>query len=287
MQSGDVSQDELAYVETKQHRDTFAQLALEDGLSIRMLSVRCQEAREENLPCQDYALAVVNKDRSTLAFCVCDGVGGSYKGDYAAYYLSNCLVEWLLTLPDLRVQTGDLARALEAKLHVWAEQGHEDLQQEPLPANISDLLRHVLDEQRNTYGSEAVFFAGRIDYGTPSYWEPQSRQGLFCWMGNIAAQVFVSPGKSTLLGDSGQHDSDRNRWSTKRGPLGMLGASTMNFEMVERLIISTDGLYAISSELASLDDSMLRARIKELSQLPVNDDMTLLDLQWHFMSPGA
>ena len=280
MQPGNREWEPLAFVETNPRQDTFVQLALADGLSMRLLSVRCQEAVEENLPCQDYALAVVEQDRSRLAFCVCDGVGGSYKGDYAASYLSHCLVEWLLDLPDLRVQTVDLAQALEFKLHSWAEQGHEDLQREPLPANISALLRHVLEEQRNTFGSETVFFAGRIDYGPSLGREPQNRQALFCWMGNIAAQIFVTPAKSTLLGDSSQLDSDRNRWSTRQGPLGMLGASTINFEMVERLIVSTDGLATISSELASLDDEMLEIKIEELSRLPANDDMTLLDVQW-------
>jgi Protein phosphatase 2C len=267
-------------VETQQHEDTFQHLFIDNNLQLRLCSVRCTEAHEADLPCQDYALITSYQDSSSLTFCVSDGVGGSYRGDFSAYYLANKLVHWLQALPGLSGEPRHFTRKLEAQLRLWARKGHEDLQHKALPTNIPPLLREVLEEHRTLNGSETVFFAGRIDYKDVP---PQKKvgQALFCWMGNVSAHIFIAPGKHMQLSNGADETSDRNRWSTRYGPRGMLTGLTMPFHMVDRLIVHTDGLDHISAELAHLDDETLLARMQELLQLPTNDDMTMLDLQWN------
>jgi hypothetical protein len=266
-------------IESKQHEETFLHESLDGDLEVRLLSFRCNDARQEALPCQDYAL-LVSRTQSSLTFCVSDGVGSSYRGDFAAHYLTNRLIGWLQNLPDLHVKAHTLTTQLEPLLHLWAEVGQGELIHQPLPPDIPEMLREILLEQSTLYGSEAVFFAGRIDYEhSAPFRTQQDRQAFFCWMGNISAQLFVAPGKYMLLSEE-ETMSDENRWSTRRGPRGILTGLTMNFSMAERLIVHTDGFISISKELARLDDEALQERAVDLLLLPANDDMTMLDLQW-------
>lgn len=267
-------------VESRQHEETFCHQSLSDGTEVRLLSFRCRDARQDASPCQDYAL-LVSHQQSSLIFCVSDGVGASYRGDFAAYYLTNRLVDWLQTLPDLHVQANTLTAQLHPLLHRWARVGQAQLEKQALPPDLPKLLHDILLEQRHTHGSETVFFAGRIDYEQPPLSHAlQNRHAFFCWMGNISAQFFFVPHKFTPLSTEENAMSDKNRWSTRRGPRGTLTGLTMNFSMVERLIIHTDGLLSLSAELAHLDDTILQSRADDLLQLPANDDMTVLDLQW-------
>ncbi len=266
-------------IESRQQEETFYRQSLGNGVEVRLLSFRCHDAQQGDLPCQDYALLVFHQ-QSSLVFCVSDGVGGSYRGNFAAYYLANRLVDWLQTLPDLHVKAHTLTTQLEPLLHRWAKIGQEQLEKQALPTETPRLLREILLEQRSSHGSETVFFAGRIDYERhPFSQTQQERHAFFCWMGNVSAQLFV-PDKYVPLNDEEDAMSDENRWSTRHGPHGTLTGLTMKFSMVERLIVYTDGFVPISKELAELNDERLQSRAGELLHLPANDDMTVLDLQW-------
>src|SRR5437868_7037665 len=87
-------------IETAERSDTFHWTSVNDTLHVRLLSVRSQEAQMQNLTNQDYARVYIQSDGSSLCFCVCDGVGSSYKGDFAAQYLAKCLIQWMQTLMD-------------------------------------------------------------------------------------------------------------------------------------------------------------------------------------------
>src|SRR5215813_12451163 len=82
-------------LETNQRKDTFIRTQLADNVSVRLFSMRCQEAQTQTLLNQDYACLVSQQDASSLCFCVCDGVGSSYRGDFAAHYLASHLLAWL------------------------------------------------------------------------------------------------------------------------------------------------------------------------------------------------
>lgn len=268
-------------IESDQHADTFLSRSLEKGVHVRLCSVRCQESQIENAPNQDYARVVFTPGESSLSFCVCDGVGGSYLGDFAARYLAICLTGALLDLPKIPHNPSRTAAALRKSLRNWATAAQKELRSLSLPPALSSLQSEILEEQRDQYGSATVFFCGRVDYlcSPATQKGADSLQALFCWMGNVTARAFLSPfvHVSQGLGDKG---NDRNRWSTLLGQQGMLSMRTCELSRTKPLIIHTDGLDELEYQLAHLNDDQLQMQIQRLLRLPSNDDMTLLEFRW-------
>lgn len=275
----DSDDNSLLIVESEQGADTFVQNSLGQAIIVRLLSFRCQEAQAQELPCQDYARITVNRKGSSICFCICDGVGSSYKGDFAAQYLALCMVEWLQKLTVIPRKTSKLLKTLRPQLDRWADEAQTVLKCFDIPPELPTLVREVLEELRSTYGSETVFLSGRIDSVEPSLPLSESHRVkvLFCWMGNVTARLFLTTGRCIDIGDAG---NDYNRWSTARGRHGILRTQIFTFDTVERLIVHTDGLDTIGEELSDLSDADLEMQARQLLTLPTNDDMTVLDLQW-------
>ncbi len=264
---------------TQQMQDTFDRTGIQEVLSARLLSVRCQEAQTQALNNQDYAQLQIAPDGSSLCFCVCDGVGSSYRGDFAARYLAPLLIQWLQDLPTLQEHPQAIATRLGAHLDSCASMAQEQLQQLSIASDTPMLVREVLEEQREAYGSEVVFLGGRVDIGSWSSDLQFSRpmQGLFCWMGNVKGRLFISPEHTIPLGDL---DDQRGRWSTLQGVRGVLTTWSVGLSTVERLLVYTDGLDAIASSLHDLDDAAWQEHAQMLLRLPANDDMTALEMRW-------
>jgi hypothetical protein len=268
----------LRVLESDQRTDTFLSSAVDGQVAVRLCSVRCQESQVDASPNQDYARIVFNAQGSSLSFCVCDGVGGSYLGDYAARYLAVRLSNYLISLPAVPRDPRKTAMVVRKQMKTWALEAQNELNLAGLPAAFLSLEREILEEQRDRHGSATVFFAGRVDYGPASSGRlAPVLPALFCWMGNVTGRVFASPGICQQLGD-GRDDS--NRWSTLFGQQGIVTIRVTLLSRGEPLIIHTDGLDVLGHQLAQLDDQQLQSRIWQLLQLPVNDDMTVLDLRW-------
>jgi hypothetical protein len=186
-----------------------------------------------------------------------------------------------------------------------------------IPANTPALVREVLEDLRDTYGSETVFLCGRVDLDARSTAGCAEEAGglysaelLVCWMGNVTAQLLA--GVSSRAGASphpyenqipipertspaptgecvtlGGDDDRVARWSTLRGARGHVSVWKGHLDAVERLIVHTDGLDAIASSLHHLDDEAWLAQTQRLLLLPRNDDMTALELRWHFRDSGV
>lgn len=274
-QSGEAG---LRILESDQQTDTFVSATVNGQVAVRLCSVRCQESQMDRAPNQDYARVVFAPQGNALSFCVCDGVGGSYLGDFAARYLAVRMTDFLLSLPGVPRDPRKTAIVVRKNLKTWAMEAQNELSLLGLPTAVPSLEREILEEQRNQHGSATVFFCGRIDYASAG--QPRSPQvipALFCWMGNVTARVFATPGVCQQLGDQ---DNDRNRWSTLLGQQGILTIRVSALSRSEPLVIHTDGLDALGHQLAQLDDPQLQTRIWQLLQMPSNDDMTVLDLRW-------
>ena len=266
-------------IETDPMVDTFMSTMVDDTVIARLLSMRCQEAQEQALPNQDFA-QVICQGRSSLSFCVCDGVGSSYKGDYAARYLALCLVQWLQGLTELHQEPAHLAAMLQSHLNQCAPEAQAELGQIGLPPGTPHLVREVLEELCNTYGSETVFLCGRIDYGSgrsTSSSVSHPMQALFCWMGNVTARLFVAPDQFIRLGGE---DEAGSRWSTARGCRGPITAWNLALTTIDRLVIHTAGLDALGESLVVFSDEEWRVHARKLRLQPKSDDMTALDLRW-------
>ena len=287
----DSGKDDPCIIETNQDEDTSEQISLGSRATARLVSMRCRESREQSLPGQDYAILISNPSGTSLSLCVCDGVGSSYKGNFAARYLAGCLVAWLQKLPALPRHSGKLIRPLHSRLNQWAREAQQTLNDFAIAPGAPELVREVLAELRQTHGSETVFFCGRVDFVTPAasrsafsrrVASPGAAQGVFLWMGNVAARLFITADRVI---DLGEKKDDAQRWSTARGRRGDLVARGLTLESFERLLIYTDGLRAIGDRLAVLNADELDAEIQNLLEQPANDDMTVLDIQWLHTDP--
>lgn len=261
-------------IDNNQQTDVFISTAIDGQVAVRLCSVRGQEAQVEAAPNQDYARVVFAAQGSALSFCVCDGVGGSYQGNFAAKYLATRLTDYLLTLPSVPRESRKIGLELRKQLQIWAAEAQRELSQRGLPRNLPALEQEILAEQRDRHGSATVFFCGRVDYALSS---PQFVPALFCWMGNVSARVFSPSNVCEPLGDQ---QNDRNRWSTLVGQQGFLTTRVSSLSRSEPLVIHTDGLEALGHQLAQLDDQQLQQRIWQLLPLPGSDDMTVLEFRW-------
>lgn len=278
----DTGNDDPRIIETNQDEDTSVQLALGSRATARLVSLRCRESREQSLPGQDYAIVISNASATSISLCVCDGVGSSYKGNFAARYLAGCLVAWLQKLPALPRHSGKLIRPLQARLNQWAREAQQTLNDFVIAPDAPELVREVLAELRQTHGSETVFFCARIDFVASGLAlgrrgsSPIVAQGVFLWMGNIAAQLYTTEDRVI---DLGERENDAPRWSTARGRRGELTARVLALDSFERLLVYTDGLLPLNDKLAMLNADELDAEMHNLLARPANDDMTMLDIQ--------
>jgi hypothetical protein len=268
------------HFETHPTEDTLLSRTINNTLNLRLFSARCKESQSQGLLNQDYVQVHISRDGSSLCFCVCDGVGSSYRGDFAARFLGTRLVAWLRTLAISNWSAKTTEARLRAQLVRWAREAQAELQRHPpLPPETAVLVREVLEELRDTYGSETVFLGGQISVGP---WATQLKksspqEAFFCWMGNVTARLFVTADQSMLLGGE---ETDASGWSTVRGLCGPLTIQQIGLTTLHRLVVHTDGLDALDATLADLDDQALQTHARQLRQLPASDDMTVLNLQW-------
>ena len=265
-------------IESDQQADSFLSTSIDELVAVRLCSVRCKEAQIEVAPNQDYARVIFAEQSSTLSFCVCDGVGGSFKGNFAARYLATRLTDYLMALPGIPRNPRKVAVELRKHLEMWAFDAQQELRQAGLPLNVPMLEQEILAEQRDQHGSATVFFCGRVNYADPDLPNaPRTLPALFCWMGNVTARVFALSNACEQLGDL---QNDRNRWSTLSGQQGILTVRVSALNKSEPLVIHTDGLDALGQQLTLFDDQQLQKRIWQLLSLPASDDMTVLEFHW-------
>jgi hypothetical protein len=270
----------LTCIESDQAQETWFIQSLGEKATALLLSVRSQEAQAQELPCQDYVQVLSDETGSSISFCVCDGVGSSYHGGFAARYLAAHLVEWLHSLTEIPAQPVDIFPWLQQ----WAREGQGELLQQTLPPDTPSMLRGILEELRDGYGSQTVFLCGRVDY--PDTMEsvemsPTGARALFYWMGNVTAHVFTGAGPQYTLGDA---YNDTHRWSTKKGAQGAPAARVLTMDKLDRILVYTDGLSAGGAEYSLLDALDTQAYAQDLLTQPTTDDMTVLELRWEASS---
>ena len=266
-------------VESDQNSDSLIHFG-NDYVSLRLLSSRCHEARAQGLPNQDYACLLV--DQESLCFCVCDGVGSSFMGGFAAKFLGTRLVEWFRSLDSELWQPGEvesLHASLATALTGWADDGQTELSRVRTTPLQSSLVQEVLEELRTSHGSETVFCSGRIDL-------PRSRgvkasretaQVLLCWMGNVTVTLLKNERDEV---DVGYVTDDNTAWSTARGLRGTPHLFLAPMETLHRLIVHTDGADSMGQSISDLDDTKLSDSVLDLHRLATSDDVTVLDVQW-------
>lgn len=254
-------------------RDGFLLTELDGGARARVLYQRCAEARAQNLPSQDFAALQVDVSGRALSFCVADGVGSSFRGDFAASYLARRLVGWLSQLATPLPSAEQAGASLTTDMTSWADAAREELAALPVDLNAPALVREVLEELRRDYGSETVYLGARLTLPDTA----DVVEGLFCWMGNVSLRLQCAGDDEPLPFCA---DDDSARWSTVRGPRGAVSVRRLSLHGLRRLIVHTDGAEAIGSEIGRLSDDDLQRRAAALLETATSDDVTALDLVW-------
>ncbi len=274
-------------LESDQNNDRFLRTGV-DFATLRLLSSKCQESRTQSLPNQDYARLVVDSEERSLVFSVCDGVGSSYMGGFAANYLGRHLVGWLQSLRTIQFQPHEIAslsQSLSTSLAGWAITGQAELSRLRVSPAPSPLVQEVLEELRTSHGGETVFCAGRIEcaggrrsQGNPPLDGLDSRVHiLLCWMGNVKVAVFQNDRDEV---NTGYMADEHAAWSTARGVCGTPHLFIATLDSLHRVIVHTDGANRFGQSIAELGDQQLRDLVLDQLHLPTNDDVTVLDVQW-------
>ena len=203
-------------------------------------------------------------------FVLCDGVGMSYLGDFAARFLGSALLEWLETTPALT------AEGVEQFLHDLTGPASEQLGKlQPLD-NSPLLLREVLMEKRNR-GSQAMYICGRIELTSGGR---KSRVWL-AWQGDSRIRLWRNDQEQSEQFQ--KHCKTGERWSTREGPVGgtphifeMKGSSSDSF----RLQLYTDGLNDLDAIGTYIPDEHIQVLLDAAHTGGLEDDAAFIELEW-------
>src|SRR5207248_124359 len=138
-------------LQVAQDRETPVRVERFAAFSWRYAYARAAETRKFDAPGEDYL--TFRYSEGTFVFALCDGVSQSFYGGLAAHFLGDGLMGWLWqNLPgDLDVES--VRATFTDHLNMLATRSRSLIADHPLPGDIPDMVRDVLEEKR-TMGSE-------------------------------------------------------------------------------------------------------------------------------------
>lgn len=217
---------------------------------------------------QDFA--ALHLDGSVCTFVLCDGVGMSYRGEFAARYLGQSLLAWLND--DVRLSQAHLSERLQQ----WAVTAAAELEQQPIP-HMSSLLLHVLEEKRRR-GSQTMYICGRIDL--PS--RVKKGKMVLAWQGDSRIRLWNG---AEEVGDIfGNTFRTSERWSTIFGTVGGQPhwyETRLSLGEQIRLQMYTDGLADLDPIREHIPDDQLQILLDAKHTNGLDDDVAFLELQWN------
>lgn len=241
------------------------------GCTAHHAFIRAFETRSYGDPSQDYLIYRLNGEQ--LTFAVCDGVGMSFQGGFAARFLGERLHEWLCGHPS---PFGLSLGQLERDLLEWTKDATRLTRELPLPPDTVPMLRSVLEEKRAS-GSEAMFACGSLMFPRQGR---AGRLSLF-WSGDIRVRLWREGQELVLQGDPTYQTNQR--WSTLRGAIG---GSPMELHLTWeeqdslRLLVYTDGGSNLDAGLSLPDLAHMQHVLQEAAAEPSSDDITVLHVDW-------
>jgi len=238
---------------------------------------RSAESREGGDDGQDYVS--LSEDEDSLLFVVCDGISMSYFGDFAARFLGDALIEWLMKLAAKPLTEEELQISLQRFLTDKAREATCALQEHVIPDHIKGMLREVLLAKK-AKGSGTVFGCGRLDRPGPAF--PNGRLVL-AWQGDVRLRLW--DGRTECSHRLGNRFDTRHQWNSVVGPVGsaphVICESLNTWEEGGGLLLYSDGLKALD-QLASITRDDLAAVLKREAVDPSSDDMSVVHVRWAF-----
>ena len=269
-----MSQDPILRVDS--HIETQPSITARKSYAYRYAYARSADSRASNETGQDYL--AFHPSETDFTFVLCDGVSQSFFGDLAAKLLGDALLEWLEKLP-AGMEFASVQESLSALLSDLTQSATEWVQNQPLPPDISTMLKGVL-EQKRAHGSETTFACGRIDL--PNTLATDGRL-LLTWMGDSRLRFWGQQGeRSAELGDS-FHTAER--WSTRRGPVNgeahiaiLPLVDKSGHQVVRRLITYSDGLASLDAWDNPPSNAALENLIEQAQLSATSDDISLIEI---------
>jgi hypothetical protein len=262
----------LSTLRVPQERETTTTEVQRERFVYRYAYARSADSKRADLAGQDYL--AVREDGRRLAFVLCDGVSQSFFGDVAARVLGDALVDWLWerlaggagALDAAALQTGLLARLRDLGAVVSAQ-----VAALVLPETLPRVVRDVL-EQKRRLGSETTCAAGALDTTT----DGGGRLAL-AWLGDSRLRLWGPTGETTAV--LGGAFLTRERWSSRRGPIGDLHVAVRPLAEVKSLASYSDGLATLDQHASlALDNAALDALIAAASASPASDDVSFIQI---------
>ncbi|RXZ00777.1 hypothetical protein [Fictibacillus sp. S7] len=257
-----------------QKKETPVSSVYRDPFSIRYGYARANETQEADDFGQDF-LAFEVKERS-LVFAVCDGVSLSFCGDLAARFLSEELLQWLVSQTPEELKDGSLIKEkLTEHLGELTAKGTEAIRRHRLPGSMPPILREVLEEKR-TNGSETMFLCGRIDMADDI---THKAHVFLASSGDLRLRLW---GEAEEISNPHITSDTKKRWSTKDGIIGgeIQIATGSTLKDTRRIAVYSDGFSTIDGLNTLPSTDQLQILVKKSLQSPLSDDLSFLDIAW-------
>ena len=219
--------NEVLTIVLPQDEDTPVKYVENGHFFYRYAYLRSFEARASGKKGQDFL--AIKEDGQKFVFGICDGISASFFGEVAAKFLGEKLMDYLWGF-ELTEYNDQFRAEFNEKLREWAVEATELLEKVELP-DSPPMLRDVLKQQQQDYGSQTTFSAGVIDIA--------KKRMIFIQLGN---------NHSGFQQDSQWHvettpRTKNNCWSSKAGTLESSDVVEVYFrEPPSAMFVTTDGL---------------------------------------------
>lgn len=251
--------------EISQRQETPVTFVAQSQFSHRFSYARALESQQYNDPGQDYLTFL--QDGSRFVFVLCDGVSQSFIGDLAARVLGKQLIS--------RLRSGRYSSeaafrvALTKHLGRLTQSASVEVANYPLPSDLPDFQRVVLDEKR-AHGSETTFVVGYLDLATDV--------ALFGWMGDSRLRLWRKDGREMVL--PAESFKTFERWSTRKGIDGELHVIEHRLSDLGRIQTYSDGIFTLDE----FDELVSTAVIMKETDVLGDDDISFLEI-WPHQTP--
>ncbi|BFH63734.1 hypothetical protein [Paenibacillus azoreducens] len=213
----------------------------------------------------------IHIDGDACNFVLCDGVGMSYRGDFAARFLGHTLLDWLGTTRDWS------SAGFAGFMREITETASEQLRQLTPPGEAPSLLREVLEDKQRL-GSQTMYICGRIEL--PSSRKKQGRIWM-AWQGDSRLRFWK---KNEEISEYFRATMQTNqRWSTLTGPVGgppHVYQTRLEYDIPMRLQLYTDGLDDLDPIREVLPDEQIQVLLNAPHTGGLQDDAAFLELYW-------
>ncbi|MDQ0885092.1 hypothetical protein QFZ81_000180 [Paenibacillus sp. V4I9] len=262
-------------IEISQQTETEVQQVIHSFWDYQYGYSRSAETREAGDSGQDYLSFL--EEEGSLLFVICDGVSMSYFGDFAAKFLGDHLIDWLININEDDQSEETLQQILNQYLKEIAVRATESLKGHQIPPHIKGMLREVLAAKKE-HGSGAIYGCGRIDL--PSKKFPEGRI-LLAWQGDVRLRLWTDHTEwTTKLGD---RFYTHHQWNSTCGPVGgmphVFCETLRDWGSQGSILLYSDGLKALNN-LERISGKQLQLTLTKEGQNPSSDDMSVFHVRW-------